>query len=158
MKKIVLMCLLAALIAGSVFAQFNTKPNAPATAPAAAPAAMTTIRGTLGLSNGRIAVVSGGVTYYVRGLGRFVGFIDGLKDGAQVTLEGYAAPPRVEGQKEQSFRPVKLTLNGKTYEVGSTKIGNMPQNRGDRGKDPKAAPRGGKQGKDRGGNRNGPRR
>jgi hypothetical protein len=168
MKKIVLMCLLAALIAGSVFAQFNTQPNAPANPPAATPT--TTIKGTLGLSNGRIAVVSGNITYYVRGLERFVGFIDGLKEGAQVTLEGYAAPARVEGQKERLFHPVKLTLNGKTYEVGSADFGNMTrgnmwQNRNGRGAGPQGGPccgygRGwqGGPGKDRGGNRGGPRR
>ena len=83
MKKIVLLCLLAAIIGGSIFAQSNTP--------------TTTIRGTLGLSNGRISVVSGNITYYIRGIQRFVGFIDGLKEGAQVSLDGYAAAPTIEG-------------------------------------------------------------
>jgi hypothetical protein len=111
MKKIVLLCLLTAIIGGSIFAQSN--------------APTTTIRGTLGLSNGRVAVVSGNITYYVRGLVRFVGFIDGLKEGAQVSLDGYASAPRVEGQKDRLFYPVTLTLNGKTYEVGSPDVRNM---------------------------------
>jgi len=105
MKKIVLICLFAAIIGGSIFAQSNTP--------------TTNIRGTLGLSNGRISVVSGNITYYVRGLERFVGFIDGLKEGAQVSIDGYSAVPTVEGQTDRLFRAVKLTLNGKSYEVGS---------------------------------------
>jgi len=115
MKKIVLVCLFAAIICGSVFAQLNTQ--------------TTTIRGTLGLSNGRISVVSGDITYYVTGLARLVGFIDGLKEGAQVSLDGYASAPRVEGQNNRLFYPVKLTLNGKVYEVGSPDAGKMMNGR-----------------------------
>jgi hypothetical protein len=123
MKKIVLLCLFTAIICGSVFAQL--------TAP------KTTISGTLGLSNGRISVVSGNITYYVRGLGRFVGFIDGLKEGAQVSLEGYAAAPAIEGQKDRLFNPVTLTLNGKNYEVGSPNAGRMKSGRDGIGKGPR---------------------
>jgi hypothetical protein len=106
MKRIVLFVLLAVAAGGVLFAQTATP--------------TTTISGTLGLSNGRIAVKSGAVTYYVRELGHYIGFIDGLKDGAQVTLEGYASAPSIEGQTERLFFPVKLTLNGKVYEVGTT--------------------------------------
>ncbi|MDR1411484.1 MAG: hypothetical protein LBI91_04695, partial [Spirochaetaceae bacterium] len=49
------------------------------------------IQGTLGLVNGQIAVISGETTYYVRGLDRLFGFVDGLKEGAPVKLDGYAA-------------------------------------------------------------------
>jgi len=119
MKKIVLLCLIAALISGSIFAQAKT-PAANLT---------TTIKGTLGLSNGRISVISENITYYVRGLGRFVGFIDGLKEGAQVSLEGYVAAPRAEGQKDRLFHPITLALNGKNYEVGSPFAGNMTRGR-----------------------------
>ena len=118
MKKIVLLCLFTAIIGGSIFAQSN--------------APTTTIRGTLGLSNGRVAVVSGNITYYVRGLGRFVGFIDGLKEGAQVSLDGFASAPTVEGQKDRLFYPVTLTLNGKSYEVGSPNANKLPFGRNNR--------------------------
>jgi hypothetical protein len=111
MKKIILLFLLAAIIGGSLFAQTSTS--------------TTTIRGTLGLSGGRISVVSGNITYYVRGLERFVGFIDGLKEGAQVSLEGYAAAPTIEGQRDRLFYPITLTLNGKNYEVGSPNAVNI---------------------------------
>ena len=119
MKKIVLLCLFTAIIGGSIFAQSNTP--------------TTTIRGTLGLSNGRISVVSGNITYYVRGLGRFAGFIDGLKEGAQVSLDGYAAAPAIEGQKDRLFYPVRLTLNGKNYEVGSQDAASMTPGRNGKG-------------------------
>jgi hypothetical protein len=126
MKKIVLVCLFTAIIGGSLFAQSNTP--------------TTTIRGTLGLSNGRISVVSGNITYYVRGLERHVGFIDGLKEGAQVSLEGYASAPTIEGQRERLFYPVTLTLNGKNYEVGSQDANKPASGRNSMG----AGPRGGR--------------
>jgi hypothetical protein len=121
MKKIILLFLLAAIIGGSIFAQSN--------------APTTTIRGTLGLSNGRISVVSGNIIYYVRGLERFVGFIDGLKEGAQVSLDGYTTAPAIEGQKDRLFYPVKLTLNGKNYEVGSPDANKLTSGRNGKSKD-----------------------
>ena len=105
MKKIALLCLLAAIICGSIFAQSNTP--------------TTTIKGTLKLNGERFSVVSGNITYNVRGLERYVGVINGLKEGVQVSLDGYAATPATDGQRERLFTPVRLTLNGKTYEVGS---------------------------------------
>jgi len=123
MKKIVLFCLFTAIIGGSVFAQSNTP--------------TTSITGALGLSNGRISVVSNNITYYVRGLERYVGFIDGLKEGAQVSLEGYASAPTVEGQTDRLFRAVKLTLNGKNYEVGSPDADKMRSGRDGKSKDPR---------------------
>jgi len=119
MKKFMFLCLISSLLCGSIFAQSTP----PATVPT------TTIKGTLGLSNGMISVVSGNITYYVRGLARFIGFIDGLKEGAQVSLEGYAAAPRTEGQKNSLFHPITLTLNGKNYEVGSKFDDNMTRRR-----------------------------
>jgi hypothetical protein len=103
MKRAVLFVLLAVAAGGMLFAQ----------------TAAITISGTLGLSSGRIAVTSGAVIYYVRELGHYIGFIDGLRDGAQVTLQGYASAPSIEGQTERLFFPVKLTLDGKVYEVGT---------------------------------------
>jgi hypothetical protein len=73
-----------------------------------------TISGALQLIKGRIAMVYQGKTYYIAGLSRLVGFIDGLKEGAQVTLEGNAASLR--GNTETLFfRVSKLTINGKEY-------------------------------------------
>ena len=119
MKKIVLLCLVTVIFGGSIFAQSNTP--------------TTTIRGTLGLTNGRVSVVSGNTTYYVSGLSRFVGFIDGLKEGAQVSLDGYATAPTIEGQRERVFYAVTLTLNGKNYQVGDPTAGNLALGRNGRG-------------------------
>jgi len=124
MKKVVLVCLLTAVIAGGIFAQSNTP--------------TTTIRGTLGLSNGRVSVVSGNITYYVSGLTRFVGFIDGLKEGAQVSISGYATAPTIEGQAYRSFYPVTLTLNGKNYEVGSPDANKLASGRNSKSMAPRA--------------------
>jgi hypothetical protein len=103
MKKIVFLVLLATVISCILFAQ-TTPPT-------------TTVNGTLGFYSGNIVVKSGTTTYYTRGLGRLVGFIDGFKEGAQVTMEGYVSAPTVEGQTERFFSPVKLTLNGKAYDL-----------------------------------------
>jgi hypothetical protein len=110
MKRIWLCVLLIASMAALVFAQGEKRR-------VAAPE-KTTISGTLGIAKGSIALKSGSDTYYVKGLGRFVGFIDGLKEGAQVTVEGYAfAIPRTNEGKV--FRVTKLTLNGKDYDLDS---------------------------------------
>jgi hypothetical protein len=106
MKKIVFLVFLSFIVCGITFAQ-TTPP-------------ITTVNGILGLNGGRIVLRSGDTTYYTRALERFVGFIDGLKDGAQVTIEGYVSSPSPEGVTERLLFPVKLTLNGKVYEVGPT--------------------------------------
>jgi hypothetical protein len=73
-----------------------------------------TIQGVLSFVNGRIAVKSGETTYYVWGLDRLFGFVDGLKEGASVTLEGYAAeiPAAPEYRR---FLAEKLNFNGREY-------------------------------------------
>jgi hypothetical protein len=48
-----------------------------------------TVTGTLQLQNGTIAVSNGNTVYYVPSLERYIGCIDGLKEGAQVTIQGY---------------------------------------------------------------------
>jgi hypothetical protein len=112
MKKITFLVVLALILCGITFAQ-----TAPATS---------VVNGTLGLSGGRIILKSGDTSYYTRGLERFIGFIDGLKEGAQVSIEGYVSPPSREGATESLLFPIKLTLNGKEYEVGSA----IAENRG----------------------------
>ena len=81
------------------------------------PAAETvTVSGSLIVANGSPALKSGDVTYIVGGINRLAGFVDGLKEGAQVTIEGRAfTSPRDNTLK--FLRPVKLTLNGKDYDM-----------------------------------------
>jgi hypothetical protein len=115
MKRIVLCVLFAAVVSGVLVAQdpgdpgFSRRNQAPE---------KITLSGSLGLSQGRIVLESGGNTYYIAGLERLIGFVEGLKEGASVSLEGWAFPlPRSE--TEQIFRAAKLSLNGKDYELGS---------------------------------------
>jgi hypothetical protein len=80
------------------------------------PPAQETISGNLGISGGMISLESGGSRYYVTGLERFFGFIDGLKEGAEVSLTGYAFnSPQPSGAKV--FRATELRLGGKSYEL-----------------------------------------
>jgi len=75
-----------------------------------------TVSGNLTIAQGMIAIVSGGTTWLVRGLNRYVGFIDGLKEGAEVTLEGYAIPASRD-KNIKLLQAQKMTLNGKEYEL-----------------------------------------
>ncbi|GHT74027.1 hypothetical protein FACS1894124_3290 [Spirochaetia bacterium] len=79
------------------------------------PAETVTVNGTLQLVEGRIAVVSDGKTYFTHDLQRLIGFIDGLKESASVTLEG-AAYPVPNNADARFLRVTKLTFNGKTYD------------------------------------------
>jgi hypothetical protein len=72
-----------------------------------------TVTGSLQLQNGVIAVVNDGQVYYVPSLERLVGFIDGLKEGTQVSVEGF-----LWNNYGSSFvQPVKLTINDKSYDL-----------------------------------------
>jgi hypothetical protein len=114
MKRIVLCVLFAIAAAGILWAQHSGRPDS---SRRDREPEKTTISGSLALSRGRIALESGGNTYYITGIGGLIGFIDGLKEGASVSLEGWAFPlPRSE--TEQIFRAAKLSFNGKDYELG----------------------------------------
>jgi hypothetical protein len=113
MKTLVLFVLLAIFTGGIIFAQTGSE--------------MITVNGTLELNDGMILLKSGNATYLTRGLERLVGFIDGLKEGSQVTIEGYTSGP-LDGETanfDRKLRPVKLTHNGKTYEAGFAAIANQ---------------------------------
>ena len=117
MKRILIIVAAGLIAAGSLSAQ--------AFGPGAAAAVQTQnlqtvkVEGKLALVNGYIAVQSGGKTYYVGGLNRLIGFIDGLKEGASVKLEGYAfALP--QAPEYQHLRVTKLTFNGKDYDLSNS--------------------------------------
>jgi len=63
-----------------------------------------------------IAVIDKDTTYLAMSLNRYTGFIDGLKEGAAVTLEGYALPSP-QNDKVKMLRVQKMTLNGKDYDL-----------------------------------------
>jgi hypothetical protein len=73
-----------------------------------------TVNGTLGFSGGYISLEQDDITYYILGLDKLIGFVDGLKEGARVSLEGYVIAPRGD-TKIRFFRAGKLTFNGKEY-------------------------------------------
>ncbi|MDR0656372.1 MAG: hypothetical protein LBG22_08680 [Treponema sp.] len=128
MKKIILTAIMIAALGAAAFA----RNKAPAME-------QKTLSGTLVVEYGRIALKTEDGLYYVRGLGQLAGFVDGLKEGAAVTLQGTVwAPerkyrntrPETEGQKaeiapnagdsQDSFRVIraeKLSLNGKDYDL-----------------------------------------
>ena len=84
------------------------------------------ISGNLTIAQGMIAVNSNGITYLITGLTRFIGFIDGFKEGASVVLEGYAMPyPR--NDKTRIMMAQKMTLNGKDYDLGRLFMNPMRQ-------------------------------
>jgi hypothetical protein len=96
MKKAVFIIAVALLVFGVAFAQ---KPDqTPQTV---------TIEGTVQLQNGQFAIASGNTVFYCPRIGRYVGSIDGLKEGSRITVEGY-----VSGNVLQ---PVKMTANGRPY-------------------------------------------
>ena len=75
-----------------------------------------TISGSLTVAHGSPAVKSGDETYLITGIHRLLGFVDGLKEGAQVTIEGSTFTSRQDSGLK-FLRPAKLTLNGKNYDL-----------------------------------------
>jgi len=77
-----------------------------------------TVSGTMVVANGMPALKSGEDTYLVIGISNLIGFVDGLKEGAQVTVEGTVmAVPRNNDLKY--LQASKLTLGGKSYDLAS---------------------------------------
>ncbi len=84
-----------------------------------------TLEGTLELVNARVAIKKDGKTYYVAVPSRLYGFVDGLKEGASVKIEGFAH--EVYGVKDSySVRPDKLTVAGKTIDLSTAGAAAMP--------------------------------
>jgi hypothetical protein len=74
------------------------------------------IRGTLTVAKGMLALEDDdSVLWYLPGLDRYIGFIDGLDAGQRAALEGYA-PPRGSSQ-ERYFQPIKLFIDEMEYDL-----------------------------------------
>jgi hypothetical protein len=107
MKRKIMLCFFAVALTGFLFAQEQQ-------APARQGPQKITVAGKLEWTNGRIAIKNAGKTYYVSGLNRLIGFVDGLKEGAQVSLEGLEF--KIPAVPDYSFfRTSKVTFNGKDY-------------------------------------------
>jgi hypothetical protein len=73
------------------------------------------------VANGMPALKSGDVTYFISGIRSLIGFIDGLKEGAQVTFEGVVTTSS-NNQNIKYLRATKLTINGKVYELSQPQL------------------------------------
>jgi hypothetical protein len=76
-----------------------------------------TLTGTLGLRRGVIVLESEDRVWYTPGLRPYAGFIEGLKAGAVVTLEGWGWTNPRPGETNGFLRVSKLTLDGKDYDL-----------------------------------------
>jgi hypothetical protein len=128
MKKTILPVIFAIALAGLVSAQgfnapgpgrgpgFGPMAQNQATPPAAP--ALETLEGKLELVNAAPAIQVGSKTYYVRLPGKLFGFIDGLKEGVQVKIEGYAFP--IPSAKDSfGVHVQKLTFGGRTIDFSA---------------------------------------
>ena len=78
-----------------------------------------TVSGELTIVQGSLAVRSGDITYLTMGLHRYIGFIDSLKDGARVSLEGTTISSRRNAESNTRYLLVtKLTIAGRDYDLG----------------------------------------
>jgi len=77
-----------------------------------------TVSGIMVVASGMPALKSGDVIYYVSGISQLIGFIDGFKEGAQVTFEGVVTTSSSD-RNVKYLTPSKLTINGKVYELAS---------------------------------------
>ena len=131
MRRILLFFVLALDILTIVYAQGNPKwshPNNPqffrpenrafSNVPRLSPEKIT-ISGELTIVRGSLAVKSGNTTYITMGLNRYIGFIDSLKDGASVSLEGNTLEGAGYFQDGETKILVisKLTIGGKDYDL-----------------------------------------
>ena len=121
------------LVAGAaVFAQVgpgmmgnrNTVQTADQTA-----AKTVTVEGKLALINGTIGIQSGNKTYYLPGLRRLAGFVDGVKEGSSVKVEGYEYP-LASAPEYSNVMVTKLTVGVKDYDLSQTSCGINADGRG----------------------------
>ena len=74
------------------------------------------VEGRLALINGMIGLKAGGKTYYLPMLERLAGFVESIKEGASVKVEGYEYP--IAAAPEYSTVMVtKLTVGRKDYDL-----------------------------------------
>jgi len=67
-----------------------------------------TVEGTLKLERGFVAVQSGETVYLVPMLNRYIGFINDLKEGTSVSVEGR--------EFRKTIMPTKVTIGGRDYD------------------------------------------
>ena len=122
MKRKIILVLLFVGLAAMVSAQDGSRreraPTERSTSRSSARETVT-ISGTMVVANGMPALKSGDDTYLIGGISSLIGFVDGLKEGAQVTVEGSVVT--FPGRNTLKYlRGSKLTLNGKSYDLSSS--------------------------------------
>jgi hypothetical protein len=136
MRKITIFLLLAFFIAGTVFAQpireqrrevnpppaneqrhgFNPQQrNNPQHA-----ASPVTLDGTLKLERGLVAVETGDAVYFVPLLNQYIGFINGLKEGTRISIEGFS--------RGNFVRPTRISIEDRSYNFPAQRMGPAPAN------------------------------
>jgi hypothetical protein len=123
MKKISLIAVLSLLVAGGALsAQGMPRGWGPEAYPAQNSSVTVTVEGSLALVNGAFAVQSGKSTYYVPWIRQYIGFIDGLKEGAPVKIAGSATPVPDAADFFLLF-PTQFTINNKEYDFSAQNPG-----------------------------------
>jgi len=122
MKRITLLALLAVCAFATVHSQNSTR-QAPrnrqeVNQPSSSTSEKITVRGNLAILQDMIAVRSGNTTFLVPELKKYSDFIDDLKDGVPVTIEG-SVLNNPDDSKVKTIIPTKMTLAGKEYDLTS---------------------------------------
>jgi len=106
MKKLTIFLIVAVLAVGTLCAQ--TRSEGPRERRERTDNSVT-MQGTLKLERGFVALESGDSVYFVPSLMRYAGFISELKEGANVSVEGYVF--------RNMLHPKKVTVAGKSYDL-----------------------------------------
>jgi len=103
MKRLTVFLFIAFLLIGSIYAQDRSARPSESN--------IVTIEGTLKLERGFVAVESGDNVYYVPMLTRYIGFINALKEGERISVEGYGF--------RNIIHPTKITLDDRSYDFAA---------------------------------------
>ena len=99
MKKAFFVLVIAVLAIASVSAQNWGTPQT------------ISVTGALQLQNGSIVLASGNNVYFVPALQQYVGFVEGLRERAQIQVDGYASGNFIQA--------TRFTVNGRSYDLGA---------------------------------------
>jgi len=128
-KKLIILMIAAVLIAGTAFAQPIKEQREAELRDQQEKAQRkdrqnntVSVEGTLKLEKGFVAVQNEESVYLVPMLNRYIGFIDGLKEGEKVSIEG-------RGFKNM-IQPLKVTIGEKSYDFIAPPRGSGFNNQG----------------------------
>jgi hypothetical protein len=77
-----------------------------------------TIRGILGVERGMLTLTDANeVKWFIMGLERYIGLIEGLNIGEEAEIKGYA-PAASSSSRERFFQPLTLILQDAEYDIG----------------------------------------